>query len=136
MIKFAGLVGDVDNIIDSLDMEQMTGKIPSKDDPDRNSEIIKVIESVSGSNEVAKCWANATQMRRWLTQKKQSLGQKFKELENDSKTEDSELKTICSKIVKKAEFLVALQPPSGVFKSTEPSAPITRKPSYIPNQEV
>ena len=60
MIKFAGLLGDVDNIIDSLDMEEMTGKIPSENDLDRNTSLIKVIDSVSGSNEVAKCWANAT----------------------------------------------------------------------------
>ena len=46
MVKFAGLLGDVDNIIDSLDMEQMTGKIPSENDPDRNTAIIKVIDSV------------------------------------------------------------------------------------------
>ena len=108
MIKFAGLFEKFDNLVDTLELEQTSGNIPTEAGPDRNTAIIEFLESASNSDEIAKCWANATQMRRWLTQKKQSLGQKFKELDNDSKTEDSELKTICTKIVRKAEFLVAL----------------------------
>ena len=67
MIKFAGLLEKVDLIIDALDMEEMTGNIPTDQGPERDTAIIKVMDSVVGSAEVAKCWANATQMRRWLT---------------------------------------------------------------------
>ena len=38
---------------------------------------------------------------------------------------------ICEKIVKKAEFLVALQAPIGVFKSTDPELFSRKKPSYM-----
>ena len=84
MIKFAGLLEKVDSIVDTLDMEQMTGNIPTEVGPERNIAIIKAIDSVVGSGDIAKCWANATQMRRWLTQKKQSLGHKFKDKENEA----------------------------------------------------
>ena len=70
MIKFANLLEKVDSIVDTLDMEQMTGNIPSEAGPERNASIIKILDQVAGSADVAKCWANATQMRRWLTQKK------------------------------------------------------------------
>ena len=109
MIKFAGLLETVDSLVDSLDMEEMTGNIPSEKGPERNTAIIKVLDGVAGSAEVAKFWANATQMRRWLTQKKQSLGQKFKDKEDEAKNEEIELKKIQEKILKKAELLVALQ---------------------------
>ena len=48
-------------------------------------------------------------MRRWLTQKKQSLGHKLKNSENEDQAEETELELIIKKIVEKAEFLVALQ---------------------------
>ena len=67
MIKFAGLLEKVDSIVDTLDMEQMTGNIPTEVGPERNIAIIKAIDSVEGSGDITKCWANATQMRRWLT---------------------------------------------------------------------
>ena len=55
-------------------------------------------------------------MRRWLMQKKQSLGERFKETSvDDEKTieeklqkEKKELELIQTKIVKKSEFLVSL----------------------------
>ena len=84
MIKFAGLLEKVDSIVDTLDMEQMTGNIPTEVGPERNIAILKAIDSVEGSGDIAKCWANATQMRRWLTQKKQSLGHKFKDKETEA----------------------------------------------------
>ena len=94
MIKFSGLLQKVESLLDGLEMEQMTGKIPSEKGPERNTAILKVLDGIEGSTDVAKCWANATQMRRWLTQKKQSLGEKFKDKVDDSKNEESELKTI------------------------------------------
>ena len=48
-------------------MEQMTGNIPTEIGPERNTAIIKILNSVAGCNDVSKCWGNATQMRRWLT---------------------------------------------------------------------
>ena len=83
MIKFAGLFEKFDNLVDTLELEQASGNIPTEASPDRNNAIIGVLESASDSDEIAKCWANATQMRRWLTQKKQSLGQKSKNKENE-----------------------------------------------------
>ena len=83
MIKFAGLLEKFENLVDAVEMEQMTGKIPKEIGPERNNAITKIIGSVIGNDEVAKCWANATQMRRWLTQKKQSLGHKMKDKENE-----------------------------------------------------
>jgi len=47
-------------------------------------------------------------MRRWLTQKKQSLGNKLKDSENEDQAVETVLKFIIKKIVEKAEFLVAL----------------------------
>ena len=60
MIKFAGLLETVDSLVDSLDMEEMTGNIPSEKGPERNTAIVKVLDGVAGNAEVAKCWANAT----------------------------------------------------------------------------
>ena len=60
MIKFAGLFEKVEQLIDTLDMEEMAGNIPTEQGPERNIAIIKVMDSVVGSVEVAKCWANAT----------------------------------------------------------------------------
>ena len=90
MIKFAGLFEKFDNLVDTLELEQTSGNIPAEPGPDQNTKTIQVLESVSGCDEVAKCWANATQMRRWLTQKKQSLGQKSKNKE-DLSNEEAEL---------------------------------------------
>jgi hypothetical protein len=38
----------------------MTGNIPSEAGPERNASIIKILDQVAGSADVAKCWANAT----------------------------------------------------------------------------
>ena len=55
-------------------------------------------------------------MRRWLGNKKQSLGERYKPLSEDSEKvieekhnkETAELELIRSKIIKKSEFLVSL----------------------------
>ena len=70
MVKFAGLLEVFDNLVDAIDMDQMTGKIPKEVGPERSNAIITILASVEGNEYVLKCWANATQMRRWLTQKK------------------------------------------------------------------
>ena len=67
MVKFAGLVEKFDCLVDTLEMESMTGNIPQEAGPERTAAVTKVINAVEGSVDVSNCWANATQMRRWLT---------------------------------------------------------------------
>ena len=60
MIKFAGLLEKFDNLVDAIDMDQMTGKIPSEVGPERTKAIITILATVEGNEDVSKCWANAT----------------------------------------------------------------------------
>ena len=45
MIKFAGLLEKFDNLVDAIDMDQMTGKIPSEVGPERTKAIITILAS-------------------------------------------------------------------------------------------
>ena len=60
MIKFAGLIEQFDNLIDTIEMEKMSGNIPTEIGPERNIAIINTLNSVAGCNDVSKCWGNAT----------------------------------------------------------------------------
>lgn len=62
-------------------------------------------------DELIECWANATKMRRWLIQKKQSIAEKLEFADEREKAEKEALSEIITKVVKKAEFLSILQSP-------------------------
>ena len=66
MLKFAGLTASFTSIMDSIEMEQMSNKVFMEPGPDQISAVAGLISSAQKGDEVMKCWANATQMRRWL----------------------------------------------------------------------
>ena len=67
MIKFSGLISTVETLIDQFEEGALTGDIPKEDGPERNAAITKVFSTNPKGEELIKCWASATQMRRWLT---------------------------------------------------------------------
>ena len=107
MVKFSSLTSTIESLIDKLEEGKLTGDIPAEAGPEQDAASIKIFTAVPKGEEVLKFWANATQMRRWLTQKKQSLAQRAA-AKGDDDWETTELKHICKKIIRKAEFLVAL----------------------------
>ena len=106
MIKFAGLAEVFEKMHYEVDYGQglaISEEAGAKQDED----VVEAFTEVEKNEEVFKCWANATRMRRWLMRKKQSLGERYAtKAEDDEKTVDDNLKkekeeieTIFKKIV-------------------------------------
>ena len=111
MIKFQGLLPSFQTLYDEVDMLERS----EKDDA-----LVYTFEEAINSEGILKCWANATKMRQWLNQKKQSIGRATDEGElaafddGDSENErerEEQLQSVCQQVVSKAEFLAAMETP-------------------------
>ena len=79
-------------------------------------------------------------MRNWLSAKRQSVADKFKELTDETEREAQEclhLGEIYDKVAEKAKFLIMLEPAKQI--STQPQisrglSTLGRKPSYVRSQ--
>ena len=119
MLKYSGVLPTFEEMHLEVDAEMMIGK-DEADKEETDIKVAEIISKVGKSEDVFKCWVNAAKMRSWLQHKKQSLGERYKPLSQDTeqviqekhKTETEALELIKTKIVKKSEFLVSLQTPS------------------------
>lgn len=120
MTKFSQLGTAFQSLVDAFEMESMTSTIPAEKGKARNDHLVTIIDTSSESDKLLKLFANASNMRTWLSIKKKSLGDKHEGKEDADKLMQDELESIYKKIQEKASFLVALQAPSGVYKVDEP----------------
>ena len=145
MLKYSGVLSTFEEMHLEVDAEMMIGK-EETDKAETDNKISEIISKVGKFDEVFKCWVNAAKMRRWLGHKKQSLGERYKPLAEDTdqviqeklKTETEALELIKTKIVKKSEFLVSLQTPP-IYKDQEPEeiqeTLAVKKASYFATQK-
>lgn len=132
MTKFSQLGEAFQSLVDALEMESMTSTVPAEKGKERNSYLAAITETSRDSDKLLKLFANASNMRTWLSIKKKSLGDIHEGKEDADKLMQDELESIYQKIQKKASFLVALQAPSGVYKVDEPDeVQLQKKSSYL-----
>ena len=111
MVKFSRQNDLLDAYIEAIEFNKSIDSIPSEAGPDQNSALIKSLESVPDSDNLVQSWANATKMRSWLNLKKTSYHDRFKDREDEDAVTTESLEEVFTKIVNKAEFLVAMQIP-------------------------
>lgn len=75
MIKFRGLLESLKDLIAEAEALQ-DFNLPSEQGAERNEMLVTLIYDFIKGEEILNCWSNATKMRRWLMQKKQTISTK------------------------------------------------------------
>jgi hypothetical protein len=72
MIKFSGLEGAINGLVELLELEEESMMIP-KEKNAREQAIREIIQEDTAYPKILKLWKNATEMRSWLSQEKKRI---------------------------------------------------------------
>ena len=116
LVKFQGLEDSVQLLVEEC-KQGLELTIPAQEGLERSQALLDILYSTPDSDRLVDCWSDATRMRRWLIQKKQSISEKLEQSEDKQKLETEKLRDVISKVVKKAEFMSLLDASEGTLKA-------------------
>ena len=76
LIKFRGLLESLKDLIAEAEVA-IDFNLPTEQGAVRNEMLVALIDDFIKGEEMLNCWSNATKMRRWLIQKKQTISAKL-----------------------------------------------------------